>query len=430
MSFLKNILKKREPRVVMIGLDGVPQTLLKKLMDKGICPNIKKLVESSKLYQMDASLPEISSVSWASFMTGSNPARHGIFGFTELKPNSYSISFPNYLSLKEKTIWDRIGEKDKKSTILNLPGTYPARDHNGILISGFVAVDLKKSVYPQSLYQKLESMNYKIDVDTTRAKDKDFFYKDLFETLEKRKKVFSELWSEPCDLFIAVITDTDRLQHFEFDAIVDENAERFERAMRFYQKVDEAVGEILDKTNDKDFVMMMSDHGFTQIEEEVYLNRILVQNGFLKWEEDPPSEFGKMAKETIAFAMDPSRIYIHRKGKYPKGSVEEKDVPKIKEDLKNLFISLERNGKKVIKEVFFKEDIYEGDYLDLAPDIVLLSNYGFDLKGNPKAKEPFDKTHFSGMHTRDDAFLITDKEFSKKPHIEDVSKIILEKFNG
>ncbi len=427
MNFIKNILKKREKRVVMIGLDGVPFSLLKNLIERGVCPNIKNLCQKGNFMQMDASLPEISSVSWASFMTGTNPARHGIFGFTELKPNSYSITFPNYLSLKEKTIWDKIGENGKKSTVLNLPGTYPAREHNGILISGFVAVDLKKSVYPQTLYEKLKKMDYKIDVDTTKAKDKKFFYDDLFDTLDKRRKVFSELWNEQCDLFIGVITDTDRLQHFEYDVVVDEKSERFETAMKFYKKVDEAVGEILDRTNEKDTVLMMSDHGFTKIEEEVYLNRILVQNGFLKWEEDPPSDFGKIDSQSRAFAMDPSRIYIHRKDKYPKGSVEENDVEKIRTDLKQLFSSLERNGKKVIREIFYKEEIYKGDYISNAPDMVLLSNYGFDLKGNPRSTEPFAKTHFTGMHTRDDAFLITDEKFTKKPHIEDVGSIILKK---
>lgn len=430
MNFIKNIFKKREKRVVMIGLDGVPYSLLKTLIDRGICPNIKEFSQKNNFMQMDASLPEISSVSWASFMTGANPAKHGIFGFTELKPYSYSITFPNYLSLKEKTIWDIIGEKGKKSTILNLPGTYPAREHNGILISGFVAIDLKRSVHPQTLYSKLKEMDYKIDVDTTKAKDKKFFYNDLFDTLEKRRKVFSDLWNEQCDLFIGVITDTDRLQHFEYDSIVDENSDRFETAMKFYKKVDETVGEILDKTNEKDTVLMMSDHGFTKLEEEVYLNRILVQNGFLKWEEDPPSGFEKISQQAKAFAMDPSRIYIHRKGVYPRGSVEEKDIEKIRKELKQLFLSIERNGKRVIKNVFFREEIYEGDYLSNAPDIVLLSNYGFDLKGNPKSTEPFAKTHFSGMHTRDDAFLITDESFTKKPHIENVTSIILKRVNG
>ncbi len=431
MSLIKNIFKKRNKRVVVIGLDGVPETLLKNLIDEGVCPNIKSLLKSHKLYKMDASIPEISSVSWASFMTGTNPAKHGIYGFTDLKPNSYSIYFPNYLSLKEKTIWDKLEEKGKTSTVLNLPGTYPARPHNGILISGFVAIELSKSVHPQSLLEKLKRMDYRIDVDTSKAEDKDSFYKDLFETLERREKVFLDLWEEQCDLFIAVITDTDRLQHFEWNSIEDKNAKNHQRAMEFYSKVDELVGKIITRLESNDEIMMMSDHGFTGIEDEVYLNKILADNGFLKWEENPPANFAKIDSSSKAFVLDPSRIYIHKKGKYPKGTVEEKEVDKIKNELKDLFLGLKMDGKSVIKSVFSKEEIYQGELFDLAPDLVLISNYHFDLKGNIKSQKAFDKTHFTGMHTRDDAFLITDQNFdNKKPHIEDLSDVILKKVNG
>ena len=118
---------------MVIGLDGVPFTLIKKLSENGVMPNIAKLAASGEKYfrQMDVSIPEISSVSWASFMTGTNPARHGIFGFTDLKPQSYNIHFPSYPDLKAETIWDTLGKENKRTTVLNLPGTYPAREHNG-----------------------------------------------------------------------------------------------------------------------------------------------------------------------------------------------------------------------------------------------------------------------------------------------------------
>jgi len=49
-----------------------------------------------RIHSMNASLPEISSVSWTSFMTGRNPGEHGIFGFTHLQPGSYGPSLPEF----------------------------------------------------------------------------------------------------------------------------------------------------------------------------------------------------------------------------------------------------------------------------------------------------------------------------------------------
>lgn len=432
LSFLNKLIGRRKARMLVVGLDGVPFTLVKKLSEKGVMPNIAKHAAKGEGHfrQMDVSIPEISSVSWASFMTGANPARHGIFGFTDLKPHSYNIHFPSYPDLKTETLWDTLGKEGKRTTVLNLPGTYPAREHNGMLVSGFVAIDLKRAVHPTSLYERLKAMDYRIDVDTQKAQDKEYFYRDLSDTLAARDRAFSELWKEECDLFIAVITDTDRLQHFEWDAVEDEGHPRHQRAMEFYTKVDSLVGKLLEMHGSDDF-LIMSDHGFCAIDEEVYINRILKENGFLEWEKDPPEGIGMLTERTSAFALDPSRIYVHSAGRYTRGRIDAAAFEKVRAELKAFFLGLERNGKKVIRQVFFKEEIYDGPHIDKAPDMVLMSERGFDLKGNIRSAVPFARTHFSGMHTRDDAFLISGGgKLAERPHIEDLSRMILETVRG
>ena len=145
MTILK---KKKENRVCVIGLDGVPFGLLLDLAKKGVMSSLGRIIDAGHLHKMKASLPEISAVSWTDFMTGTNSGTHGIFGFTDLKPGSYDLRFPNFLDVKAPTFWDALGERGKKSIIINQPSTYPARPINGVLISGFVAVELAKAVYP------------------------------------------------------------------------------------------------------------------------------------------------------------------------------------------------------------------------------------------------------------------------------------------
>ena len=156
--------KKKKKRVCVIGLDGVPYTLLLDMAKKGIMPAVGKFINSGHLHKMKASLPEISSVSWTNFMTGTNPATHGIFGFTDLKTKSYDLRFPNFLELRKETFWDTLGSQKKKSIIINQPSTYPARKINGFLVSGFVAIELAKAVYPLSCKGPLEKMDYQIDI--------------------------------------------------------------------------------------------------------------------------------------------------------------------------------------------------------------------------------------------------------------------------
>ena len=92
-------LKKKKPRVCVIGLDGVPISLIRDLSTKGYLKTFAQLQEKGHLHQLKASLPEISSVSWSDFMTGTNSGTHGIFGFTDFKTSSYELRFPNFLNL-------------------------------------------------------------------------------------------------------------------------------------------------------------------------------------------------------------------------------------------------------------------------------------------------------------------------------------------
>lgn len=87
-------------------------------------------------------------MAWSSIITGANPAEHGIFGFTDFAPGTYRMTFPNFASLKAPAFWERDGEG--RSVIVNVPATYPARELNGVLIAGFVALNLEKATYPQS----------------------------------------------------------------------------------------------------------------------------------------------------------------------------------------------------------------------------------------------------------------------------------------
>src|SRR5262249_25996005 len=97
---------------------------------------------------MRSSIPTISSVSWSGFMTGKNPGKHGVYGFTDMKPGTLTLFFPNFGSVRGDTLWDVAGRAGKRVIVLNIPGTYPARPVKGSLVSGFVAANLERAVYP------------------------------------------------------------------------------------------------------------------------------------------------------------------------------------------------------------------------------------------------------------------------------------------
>jgi len=415
-------------------MDGVPYSILLELVRKGIMPSVGKLIDSGHIHKIKASLPEISAVSWTNFMTGSNPGCHGIFGFTDFKKNSYEIRFPNFPDVKKETFWDYLGRENKKIIVINQPSTYPARKINGVLISGFVAIDLAKAVYPLYLKASLEKMDYQIDIDTSKSRENhEFMWKELQHTLDGRLRVFNSLWKEDWDYFEIVITGTDRLHHFIWNAYEDETHPYHQNFLDYYRNVDQVINSIVTSyhklTGNNEGIYLLSDHGFTSIKQEVYLNVWLEKEGYLSFQNSIPKNLDEISQESRAFALDPNRIYLNLKDKFPRGCVEGSEKQILKEEIKNKLEKLEYEGERVIKKVFDTEDIYSGPYIPMGPDLIVLSEYGFDMKGSIKKKEIFGRSNLQGMHTWDDAFFLAPKDCGQNLSISDLSSIIMKNFN-
>jgi len=83
--------------------------------------------------------------------------------------------------------------------------------------------------------------------------------------------------------------------------------------------------------------------------------------------------------------------------------------------------------------VFFREEIYNGPYLEQAADLIAVPHRGYDLKGKAAPANFIEEGFIQGMHTFDDAFIylknndygldITDIE-----EIRDVNPLILKYF--
>jgi predicted AlkP superfamily phosphohydrolase/phosphomutase len=394
-------------RRILIGLDGMPYRLMKQFAEDGTMPHFGALVKQGTLLQMESSVPEVSSVAWSSIITGMNPGGHGVYGFTDIAPDSYRLTFPNYSTLKAQPFWNRPGEG--RSVIINVPTTYPAtaKEMNGVLIAGFVALDLDKAVYPQSLLPQLKEIDYRVDVDSQKGHiSQTAFLNDLDKTLKARIAAYRHLWkTEAWDTFMLVFTGVDRLGHFMWDAYENPDHPHRQEFFDHFHQIDEVIGEIAGQLRDGDKIMMMSDHGFELIEQEFYPNHALEETGFLSFEDDATRQLRTITENTKAFALDPGRIYIHQEGRFPKGKVKAEDKESVLRDLIDLFTEISFGDKLAVKQIFRSEEIYSGPELERAPDLILLGEQGINLRGNMKAHSLFGREIFVGKHSQQDAFL-------------------------
>lgn len=408
--FLKSGKAKPKIRVVVIGIDGTPHSFLTKHIQAGDFPHLQRILQGGELKRMNSVQPCISSVAWSTFMTGMNPGRHRIYGFIDRKPNPFQIFLPNAAHMGAKTIWKMLSEMDRRVCVINVPVTSPPQPVNGILIGGFLSVDVLKAAYPQALGQELKSWGYRIDADANLGRtDKNAFLEDLNITLEKRWETARRLFErEPWDFFQLHVMETDRINHFLWEHYENGHPEYAARFLDFYRRVDELLGEFYDRSKDTAAFIVLSDHGFCTLKKEVYLNQWLEDRGYLKLKGDEPKSVMDMAEGTRVYSLIPGRLFLNLAGREEKGAVQSgTEAESLKAELTEALLNLTDpdDGSRIIETVLRREDLYNGPFFDDAADLIAIPYDGYDLKANVRMPSLTTKTALEGMHTFWDAAL-------------------------
>ena len=420
MGFLDRLLN-RTKKTVILALDGVPYSLIKELNKKGELEHLG----TSDYMEMTSVHPPISSVAWSSFMTGKNPGKHNIFGFLDRDIEKNELYTSDSRDLKEKTIWKYLSEKKRRSFVMNVPMTYPPYKINGKMVSGFLCPDIEKGTYPKNFANELKKIDYRIDSDSSLAlEDLNKFLKDVNLTFNRRKEAMFNHLEEDWDFFMVQFMGTDRINHFMLGNWLDgDNYSK--KFLKFYKKIDEMVGEVKEKINEDENLLIMSDHGFTGLRSEVEINYWLKEKGYL----EDTKNFSNITRQTKAYSLLPGRIYLNVEGRERNGRVTSDEYENLQDEI---IIELENlkdpvSGDNIISNAFKREDLYSGTYSERGPDIILKSREGYDLKSDFSAKEFTSKGLRTGMHTYDDAFLYSNKPLSKnEPNIIDLFPTIMD----
>jgi len=404
--------EKRTKRVVFIGVDGTPYTFLQRLMAEGRAPNAAHLAKQGSLLRMDSMWPWVSSVAWSTMMTGVNPGKHNIFGFIDREPATYKQFIPTSNYMKARTLWEVLSEAGKRVIVVNVPVTYPPRQVNGILVGGFLSPSLEKAVYPPSYLPTLKSLGYIVDADPWKAREsKDLALQEVNAALDARIRTLFHLFeNEAWDYLHVHIMETDRLHHFLWQQMEEDHPTYAPAFYDFYRRIDDMLGRLASKLDGNTTLMWMADHGFCTIQKEVYVNRWLMDNGWLKLRNVPPDRklgLNEIDPGSVAYSLDPGRVVIRVRGREKEGCVAPgAEYETLRDEIASAALELRdpESGEPVFQAVFKREELYHGPYLEQAADLILAPHDGYDPKG-PLYKETltFKGDELVGMHTFDDA---------------------------
>jgi predicted AlkP superfamily phosphohydrolase/phosphomutase len=423
--------RKKKKRVLGIGLDGMPHSLFLRLAEDGHIPNLKRLADANHLKRMNSVYPTVSSVAWSSFSSGTNPGGHGIYGFVDRTPGTYDIFIPTASNKVSDCVWDHLGRAHKRSVVINIPVTYPPKDINGVLIAGFLCTNIDKVTTTSRLIPKLKEMGYVIDVDAYKAqKEKSALMDELFNAVRRRGEAARYLMeTEDWDFFFCHFMETDRLYHFFWDEYASSDPTFGPKFYEFHRALDEEVGKLVEMAGDGVELIILSDHGFCRIKKEVQLNKWLQDEGYmtLRPDFDPKKQLNNIdPQDTRAFSLIPGRIFLNLEGREPGGTVAPGDEAKaLLQEIAARAKELKDpdTGEPIIDKVFYRDEIYSGPAVDRAADLIVHPYDGYDIKGTIKADSLTRREHLEGMHTYDDALLLTTQEMDLGPR-NDISGIM------
>jgi len=398
------------PRAAFIGIDGVPYSLLSGNFDE--FENLAALAEEGSAGPIDSIVPPESSACWPALTTGVNPGSTGVYGFQDREIDSYETYVPMGRDVQATRLWKRVTDAGRDATVMNVPVTFPPERDVQRMVSGFLSPGIEEAAYPDEIREYLKRIDYRIDVDAKlgHEDDKSAFIKDAHETLEKRFEAFEHyIEADDWDLFFGVFMTTDRVNHFLFRDYAEEG-EHYEEFMEFYRTVDRYIGRLREALADDVTLVVASDHGFTTLEYEVNCNTWLEQEGWLSFDGEP-EQLSDIGDESRAYSLIPGRFYLNLEGREPRGSVPEEEYADVRAELRaDLEALTGPNGEPVVDRIETKEDAFRGAHDEIAPDLVVIPNDGFDLKAGFNGKdEVFTTGPRNGMHTFDDASLFLDE---------------------
>jgi hypothetical protein len=277
----------------------------------------------------------------------------------------------------------------------------------------------------------------------TGAISEDAFIDQAYQYhLEREEMFFSALEKTRQGLCACVFDITDRMQHMFFkDKKIIENV---------YRRMDEMMGRLLKKIDDKTLLVVMSDHGFAPFNRGVNLNTWLRLNGYLSFTPESKETDIYNSKwltqvdweKTRAYALGLSGIYINRQGRESKGIVKDgDDLVQLKQELSAKLTGLvdEEKGEIAVRQVADTERLFSGPYRSEGPDLLICYNRGYRnswaCAEGRITETVFDdnKKHWSGDHCIDPQlvpgiFISNRKINTDTPHIKDIAPTIIDIF--
>jgi predicted AlkP superfamily phosphohydrolase/phosphomutase len=459
-------------RVLLIGWDGADWRILDPLLDRGDLPNLQALIDRGQRSVLRSTIPTHSWSAWPSFLTGVDPADHGVYDILETVPGTHKQYPVTYRSIRERTFVEDLSAAGKTGVYADVPLMFPPPDIDGKIVAGGVLPKGRPFTHPADLEQQLVKDGAPWPINgmswTTYRNRPEPYLAEALDITGKRIRAAEWLMDNTdWGLFASVWVSVDRTQHCLSSHVAPDHPDYARlsgtplaaRVRDVYRQLDDAMGSFVSRTREDDIVLFMSDHGFQSCARTINMDRLLKQLGYLEFSASNvvfgPMQWGPMRKvarkvydilglhgkvslpqpvvwsKTRAYTSIRSTgegVSINLAGREPDGIVHPGDFERVRDSLMDRISTFvdPKTGRKPVKAIYRREEIFKGKHADSAPDILMEPAEGYSLTHAKNAIE--DADWVSGDHRPEGVIVAVGPKvaaFDEQPLLIDLAPTIL-----
>lgn len=327
-------------KVLLLGLDGASWNLIEPMLERGVLPNLERLVHEGVSAPMHSDEPCLSIVLWTSVATGRLPAAHGIRDWSYRDPETGEKGLMTSERRRVHALWDLLTLARRTSGFVNWWATWPAEPVDGFLVSEQFTRKrpgemLERATYPPALADELREPLAETEWPWLRAQLDAGTLKVLADRQESAMPLGAEeryrqawflygqdylgeraldylLEKEPHPELLGVLSrKIDVASHYmwQFGSEPRPSFEELSRLLEpVYRYEDALLGRLMSQLEEDVNVLVVSDHGFTWESEGLGHEETAPPGIFVAW--GPAFVEGRRLPEVRLYDVAPTVLHV------------------------------------------------------------------------------------------------------------------------
>jgi predicted AlkP superfamily phosphohydrolase/phosphomutase len=446
-------------KLVFLGIDGADWRIVDPLVEEGCLPNFKRLLDEGTRARLRSTVPPVTAPAWRTIFSGVNPAKHGVFDFFRLRKGriEHTSAQDNLMPY----VWDLMSER---TLAFNIPCSHPLKKTaKEIIVTGFATPSASCSfTRPEELKREILDLEpgYSFGFSGPKANlvlsgietEKEGIDSSIMANLGIKLRVARHLLeTKEWEAAFIVFSATDWMQHSFMHEFATSGRKSGTHVARPYIEIDRLLGHLMSEGHT---IIVASDHGFREARRTFFPNTHLYRKGLIFPKSSPISGLLKAAglsrEKALAIfsrfdALWGSRLIkglIRRlpgKAATPEGFDLYRTRAFLLSSAGGIFVSREESadrvsaileqsrdeeGKKVVKKILRKEEVYAGPALAEAPDLILVPEDEVFLASSlapSLSKKINPETEMSGSHDEFGIFIAWEMDLTAPKDLGELS---------